>query len=452
MRRPPLAAGQLAAAALTTGVLALALAPRSASYDLLGHTLGPLVRDVRVFNDFEDPTANDNLVPEPMFPGAVGAPLAIWKAAVEWGSALHGDGSGDPTQVDGLGSGEANFDFSWQGLAVGPGGLTDNTHSSIHADDVGVLAFAEFGQGGWRIRYYENWTWDDGPGAIPAQHYDLQSCAAHELGHALGLGHSSFLTTMSAVQSGGDTSKRSLLTDDRLGVQALYGVRSALKPRLTGASWDGVTLTLTGTGFSATNNEVWFTRATPAASGQVPKVTGVPSSGSGTLITVAVPQDAGSGDVLVRVPGGSGASLSNAWPLLLGCEPIVSTCPTTANSAGPGAVLSATTSQSVAANDLVLSATGVLPGQFALAFYGSAPASQPVAGGTLCIGAPLHRLPPVQADGLGHLVVPVDLTAPPSPAATIQPGQTWHFQLWYRDPAGAAGSDFSNALAIPFCP
>ena len=101
MRRPP-----LAAAGLGLAVVGLALAPASSSFDLLGHSLGPLVRDVRVFNDFEDVAANDNLAPDPMFPGATGAPLAIWKAAAEWGSTLHGDGTGDPTQFDGLGSGE----------------------------------------------------------------------------------------------------------------------------------------------------------------------------------------------------------------------------------------------------------------------------------------------------------------------------------------------------------
>ena len=85
-------------------------------------------------------------------------------------------------------------------------------------------------------------------------------------------------------------------------------------------------------------------------------------------------------------------------------------------------------------------------------FYGASTASLPVAGGTLCIGAPLYRLTPVQASSQGQLGVTVDLTAPPAPAGTIQPGQTWLFQLWYRDPAGGAGSDFSNALAIPFCP
>ena len=30
--------------------------------------------------------ANQNVTPDPSFPGAVGAPLAIWKAVVEWGS------------------------------------------------------------------------------------------------------------------------------------------------------------------------------------------------------------------------------------------------------------------------------------------------------------------------------------------------------------------------------
>jgi len=51
----------------------------------LGGQLDLTQRDVRVFNNFVNPEANQNAVPDPSFPGAVGAPLAIWKAIVEWG-------------------------------------------------------------------------------------------------------------------------------------------------------------------------------------------------------------------------------------------------------------------------------------------------------------------------------------------------------------------------------
>ena len=104
-----------------------------------------------------------------MFPGYQGAVMAIWKGCVEWGSTLHGDGTGDPTQIGDLGSGGANFDASFQGLATQVGGQNDNTHSELSGGNGGVLAFMEPGGGsgisnGWRIRYYESWLWQDGPG------------------------------------------------------------------------------------------------------------------------------------------------------------------------------------------------------------------------------------------------------------------------------------------------
>ncbi|HIF12902.1 MAG TPA: matrixin family metalloprotease [Dehalococcoidia bacterium] len=42
---------------------------------------------------------------------------------------------------------------------------------------------------GWRIRFYQNWNWADGPGQFISG-TDLQAVGCHEYGHALGLGHS----------------------------------------------------------------------------------------------------------------------------------------------------------------------------------------------------------------------------------------------------------------------
>ena len=60
-----------------------------------GEMLDTTQRDVRVFNNFADSRANDNVQPDSQFPGALGAELAIWKAAAEWGSRSHGSGQGD---------------------------------------------------------------------------------------------------------------------------------------------------------------------------------------------------------------------------------------------------------------------------------------------------------------------------------------------------------------------
>src|SRR5262245_10302407 len=59
-------------------------------------------RDVRIFNNSADAAANNNVTPEAAYPGALGAPLAIWKAARGWASdnALAA----------------RNFDFDWQGV------------------------------------------------------------------------------------------------------------------------------------------------------------------------------------------------------------------------------------------------------------------------------------------------------------------------------------------------
>ncbi|MAE47020.1 MAG: hypothetical protein CMJ86_09035 [Planctomycetes bacterium] len=435
---------------LIGSVLTLALVPGGGSYTLLGHNLDFGARDFRVFNDFEDVSANDNTTPHANFPGALGATLAIWKAGVEWGSTLHGDGSGDPAQFDGIGSGGANFDFSYQGLATSPGPIWGNTHSVLHASDTGLLAFTEFANGGWRIRYYENWNWDDGPGSIGPNTYDLQSAATHEMGHALGLGHSTqIFSTMFSSMTAATTSWRSLTLDDRQGVQAIYGPASANKPVITSASFDGLRVHLIGSGFSGTGNEVWFTSKGPSSWGSFPKVTGVNSDG--TSITVVPPPDAGSGDVLVRNTLSGFEALSNAWPITLACSAVNNYCPTTANSSGDGAVLGVNGSQSVQANDLVLTARGVAASQFSIFFYGQNQTSAQVAGGTLCVGGPFYRLGVSQASAAGDVLYALDLSTPPDPAGQIQAGQTWNFQLWYRDPAGA-GSDFSDALSIPFCP
>ena len=94
------------------GFLALILWPAAdlAAFTTLGGTLSQGQRSVRVYNNFADPTANDNDVEHPNFPGALGAEVSIWKACVEWSSRLYADGTGDPAQNGSLGSGGANFD------------------------------------------------------------------------------------------------------------------------------------------------------------------------------------------------------------------------------------------------------------------------------------------------------------------------------------------------------
>lgn len=298
------------------GALAFVRPPAAPAYSLLGGSLGTGQRDVRVFDNFTDATANDNTTPHPSFPGYTGAELAIWKASVEWGSHLHGDGQGDPHQPGGLGSGGANFDTTWQGNATGVGTKNNNIHSEISGADGGVLAYCETPiQDGWRIRYYENWTWDDGPGTSVSG-MDLQGVATHEYGHALGLGHSSVAgATMYPTVAGAGVAQRSIEPDDAAGLQAIYGAASANKPRIQGLTVSGDTLTLDGERFSTSGNQVWFTREGSNGTGTPVIVSNLSSMLGGTRITLTIPATAGPGDVLVKANFSGHASLSNAWPL-----------------------------------------------------------------------------------------------------------------------------------------
>jgi len=308
----------LPAAALCAA--ALFLLPASEGFSLIGGSLGQSQRDIRIYNVFNDATANDNTTPNAQFPGYDGAEMAIWKAGIEWGSEAHGNGSGDPAQSQ-LGSGGANFDPSWQGNATQVGGPDSNVHSPLSGSSGGVLAYTETPiSNGWRIRYYEGWNWDDGPGTSISG-WDLQSVATHEYGHALGLGHSSVGgSTMWPSIGGGSTGQRSIGPDDIAGIQAIYGLKSAAKPHVASVSVAAGIVTITGSNFAPTGNDVWFTQNNSGGDGSPVKALGVPSTLGGTRIELGnwpyfVPSSAGPGDLLVTNGGIGHADVSNAFPI-----------------------------------------------------------------------------------------------------------------------------------------
>ena len=305
---------------LGAALLLLAPARPSAAFSKIGGSLNESQRDVRVHDNFLDATANDNLAPATQFPGWTGVEVAVWKAIVEWGSRPHGDGSGDPLSGS-LGDGGANFDALWAGSADGVGTNNQNIASSLTScGGGGTLAYCETPiSDGWRIRFCDEWTWDDGPGNIGAR-FDIQGVMTHEFGHALGLGHSgNGQATMAPSVGMGQTTSRSIHTDDVAGIQCIYGVASATKPVIvsTVADTGANTLTIYGDQFGASGNEVWFTNefvTDDALADPIVKVTGVSSTGTGTIITVTIPAAAGPGDVMVNKSGIGGATLSNAFP------------------------------------------------------------------------------------------------------------------------------------------
>jgi hypothetical protein len=426
------------------GSLALVvLGPRTVSgYATTGESLSLAQRTVRVFDDFSAAQANNNTTPDPDWPGFTGAELAIWKAATEWGSALHGGtGNGDPTQPGDLGSGNANFDAYWVGNASSVGSANSNTHSEISGSSGGVFAFTETPTGdGWRIRYYGVWTWQDGPGP-EAGGVDLQGIATHEYGHALGLGHSTVPgSTMAAGTS--PIEMRSIEPDDVSGIQAIYGIKSPAKAAITGLALTTSSLTIQGQNFSPTGNEVWFTPALGTAGGNV---TNVLSTGSSIVLPWPI-EDAGPGDVLVKRVGTSGADLTNAWPF----DPCVVGfyCTAKVNSVGQLPSLSFSGSTSLARHDLhLVCANGGLPFVNGIHFWSDVgPAALPFLGGTLCAQPPVTR-------GALHVYSASGVVDVPIPVAAGDVGKTRWFQFWFRDaghPDGT-GTGLSGGAQVTFC-
>jgi PKD repeat protein len=307
--------------ALALGAAAILFAPTEnvLGYSTIGGSLSAEAqRDVRVYNNFSDAASNDNTTIHSNWPGWDGAELALWKATAEWGAELFGDGTGDGLQT--VGSGGANFDAYWAGHADGIGSSDHNIISAVSSCSSGVIAYVEAPiSNGWRMRFCDgNFNFSDGPDSVSYFQMDIQGIATHEYGHSLGLGHSATSSaTMYAYVSGNGTAQRSIASDDQAGVRYIYGTKSASKPRITGVSVGGTTVTITGTNFSATGNEVWFTNNTaiPTTTNPHLKVTGVSSTGGGTQIVVTAPGGSGPGNVVIKQNATGHSSLSNAYPI-----------------------------------------------------------------------------------------------------------------------------------------
>lgn len=449
-------------------VAALVLLPRDAvAFLWLGTSLPFDQRDVRVFNNFADPEANDNTTPHPTWPGATGAELSIWKAVAEWGSARHGDGQGDPSQPGDIGSGGANFDVNWGGLATDIGPIDGNVVSALASCGGGLLVFVEGGPAGWRMRLCDDWSWDDGPGTLLAPGaFDIQGVVAHEYGHLLGLGHSNVAgATMFASLSGSGVAARSLEADDRAGVQFIYGAAAATKPRIDSAL-PGALLVISGANFGAVGNEVWFTRAAPNPSGAPLVVSGVAATLGGTRIVLSIPAGAGPGGVLVRAPGAAtGALLSNAFPLDPGgCPPPAVYCTAKTSSQGCLPAISAVGTPSASAGSgFVVACDGVPSGMIGLLFYSrDGAAAAPFQGGTLCLSGAITRTPGQDSGGTlppgsacdGHFALDFNAWIASGQDPLLGLDSTVWSQYWFRDPGFAPpnASGLSDAVAFLVCP
>jgi len=443
---------------LLCGATALLLAPRPAEgFVLLGGELALPLRHVRVHDNFTDPESNTNTTPHRSFPGFTGPALAVWKAAAEWGSEPHGDGLGDPLQPGDVGSGGANFDFVWQGFADSIGGADDNVVSDGGPNvGIGVLAFTELPiQDGWRIRLVGSYTWHDDPAAAnmpagSANHRDIQAIVTHELGHALGLDHTPVPgATMTGSIPLDDAPLRSIEPDDIAGLQFLYGVKAPDKARLLRYTLPGPGFVeLHGENFDPVANEVWFTRSGVGSIGDPVRVTGLASTAGGTRILVAIPPEAGPGDVHVKRAGQAYSDLSNGFPFDPDLTPCLAVSAFGQGKAGPfGTPAQMTTADqpTFSAGTMTLDLGGLPPNQPGLVFYGKKRTAAPFLGATLYVQPPLRRGPSFQTDFVGFASVGFPLTA-----GMID--DVFYLQAWYSEPSDPFGAGVTNALRVPVCP
>lgn len=127
-------------------------------------------------------------------------------------------------------------------------------------------------------------------------------------------------------------------------------------------------------------------------------------------------------------------------------------CQALPNSTGYRALMSATGSNSVAANNLVLTAQPLPLYEYGIFFYGPNAIQIPFGNGFRCVGGHLNRLPVHNSGAMGVLTHAVDYAVLP-PTGIIVPGSTWNFQAYYRDSAGG-GAQFntSDGYQITFTP
>jgi hypothetical protein len=316
-----------------------------------------------------------------------------------------------------------------------------------------VIAFTETPtSNGWRIRYFRSpWVFYDNPafGPSASQHYDLQGIATHEYGHALGLDHSNSQgATMFSASLLNGTDYRTIENDDIQGIRTIYGSLSAGKPHVdTYSHLGGGGLSIRGRDFDANDNEVWFTQAGRGGDGTPVKVTGIASTAGGTELVLQVPPEAGPGDLLVKLPGGSFSALSNAFPF----DTQVGPCPEPivygtgkVNSSNLPARIGWLGTPSLSQQKFTITLSDGPFNEWGRVFWGSGKKATPFFGGWMLTTPPKHRGARFSISAFGYATAKIKI----DPSMV---GQTRYYQCWYRDFQSPEGAGTSNALEITFC-
>ena len=118
----------------------------------------------------------------------------------------------------------------------------------------------------------------------------------------------------------------------------------------------------------------------------------------------------------------------------------------------PGAI-SATGNVGASANDVTLTADQIPPGQFGYFISSQTQGffNPPGSVGFICLGGGIGRYNQPQNIGQGpSFSLVLDLTDIPTPtgSASVNPGETWNFQAWYRDIGNT--NNFTDGVEILF--
>ncbi len=130
-------------------------------------------------------------------------------------------------------------------------------------------------------------------------------------------------------------------------------------------------------------------------------------------------------------------------------------CPAALNSTGAFGRLRATGTLDSSANLVRLSTSDLPASQPTILITGQLEVQVPFAGGgqgTLCVGGDLGRYPIQPSNSAGATVRDLNLASIPTSdgPASVLPGETWRFQLWYRDNNPTLTSNFTEAVELTF--
>jgi len=144
-----------------------------------------------------------------------------------------------------------------------------------------------------------------------------------------------------------------------------------------------------------------------------------------------------------------------------GCAPIGTPyCAAVPNSSGQTARIRACGSETVAANDVTLTAFQMPPSTFGIFVVSTMQGFVQMPGGSmgnLCLGGQIGRYTApgqiLDSGLLGRFSLAIDLSQTPTPSAfvAVQPGDTWHYSTWFRDTVGGVQtSNFTDGVSITY--